>query len=325
MLLSLDEDTFGVTLSFCDPNSLFSLLQTSKLFSSRYLHDYSKNIISFDNCKWLRIQDAFQILCILRWNVDTKKSMKTLGAECMSALYILLASRMLIPKGKFTNRHNYVFAKGRHEGVGIWLLFGHTANARLRLVDFHGKLQHKIELRLGFQNINNRLVSLDLSPMDLQNLIKFQFRGPEVDYYEQGPLMNFMAIDAKVIYRNECAEKTYRRGEANNLAKDHSKYIVPLRAFDFILVSFVLLCPTSIENEVDFLHCVKSIEINTSIQREVFPEFLKSHCKRNNIENINTNIACKLLDEDKIVDYYEYLPGNVVLLKHAQSHSNFIK
>lgn len=57
----------------------------------------------------------------------------------MKSVYEVLSKRKRIPKGKFTEKHNFIFGKGEAENVLIWMLIGHRDDTQLLSRLIHGQ------------------------------------------------------------------------------------------------------------------------------------------------------------------------------------------
>jgi len=57
----------------------------------------------------------------------------------MKSVYEVLSKRRRIPKGKFTEKHNFIFGKGDAENVLIWMLIGHRDDTQLVRRVNHGR------------------------------------------------------------------------------------------------------------------------------------------------------------------------------------------
>ena len=71
------------------------------------------------------------------------------------------------------------------------------------------------------------------------------------------------------------------------------------------------MCPPTMRNETDFLCSMDSVDVHTNLISPIAPYKVTRH----------VTVSPMFLDEDKIWDYYEELPGNVILLRDKPANT----
>jgi hypothetical protein len=308
MITKINEDSLSIVLTFCNAKSLCNLAQTCRKFylattdnsPSDKSIDSSRRKDSPTNVRYtpgytecLIFEEVWKYLCIKRWRID-ERICRRLGTTSMRNVYRMLSHRIFLPRGRYTEKHNYIFAKAKREGICGWSLVGHTANARLRSDPSHNF--HVIDLRIGIQNAHHGLVAIDISPQGLLSTIVFNSLSCEEDFEHSF----CYPVKANVVAFNGVpTDKT-------SSDVDKTDAVVYLGPLDFVLLSIEVMCPQWMVHETDFLSSMRSVDIKTRVVAPIFPF---DRCLR------EITVSPAFLDEDKIWDYYEELPGGIVLLR----------
>ncbi|KAJ1427840.1 hypothetical protein B484DRAFT_450122 [Ochromonadaceae sp. CCMP2298] len=271
MITKLDTDSIGNILSFCAADGLCGLSQASRIWS-KFLEPL--------------MEGHWDVLCTRRWQLD-EKMRRVIGACTMKDAYHTLDFRRRIPKGRFTEKFNYVFGSGRAgvgQGLSAWVLLGHTSNAKLRRLSPTKKV---IGLRLCVQNTSAGLLSLDLS--DTSSLLSVLALPGDDDDAERAGMT---ACNFRLIARN---------GKISNSAEKECH----LAMLDFVVISCDVLCPEKVEFETDWLAMVSDVQVAAHDCLPCAP-----HSPR-----ARMTATCKLLEEDEIWNYYDEVVTGVILLR----------
>jgi hypothetical protein len=277
MLTKLDQDCIGHILSFCAAGSLCGLSQVSRIWIKHLEHV---------------MEHAWDVLCTRRWRVD-EKMRKIIGASTMKDAYHLLDFRKRIPKGKFTEKYNYIFGSGRAQSLSAWVMLGHTSNAKLRWLS---PTQKAIGLRLCVQNTSAGLLSLDLS-CDSAMLNVQTLPGGEGDDDDDTEGICLPVFNFRILARNG-AFVPESKGEKE----------CRLAALDFVVLSCDVLCPVEVEYETDFLAMVEHVQVSA---RDCLP--CAPHSPRPGRKSLTA--TCKLIEEEEIWNYYEEIVSGLILLR----------
>eukprot|EP01036_Dinobryon_divergens_P022164 gene22164-30401_t len=244
----------------------------------------------------------------------------------MKSVYEVLSKRKRIPKGKFTEKHNFIFGRGEAENVLIWMLIGHRDDTQLLRRVIHGQVHHSIELRLCFQNVSNFAVVFDLTTFGSS----FAFFKHHAITTSSTSACNQIGDDGEEHGEFHCGRMVHLLslngvGVTATSRQLKEENIVSLAPLEFCVVSCDVLCPTSVKNETDFLTMMKSISFTLTIQsanqksgeREATVS-AKSPSKPalSSTASVSTSSATVHCFEESVVwDHYMELPGRVVLLR----------
>jgi hypothetical protein len=304
MITKVDLDALGIVLSFCSAKSLCNLAQTCRTFclaTSEDVHSKSpsKNEQSYPEV--FIFENVWRALCSRRWRIDDKIC-RRLGTNSMKSAYRLLSHRLFLPRGRYTEKHNYIFAKGAQNGICAWVLVKHTVNTRLRNFNAGSRVCRIIELRIGIQNACHGLVAIDISPQALSSsIILNSLSSEDTDESFCCPISaSCLAFNGVPIP----PKRTDSDGHGHGQTADESMvYLGPL---DFALLSVEVMCPLSMHYETDFLCSMSNIDIKTRIMAPTYPF---NQCLR------ESTVSPLFLEEDKIWDYFIELPGGTILLR----------
>lgn len=282
-LLSIEDHLLRLLLIYFDAKSLCNLSITCK---------YCNKTIDpiFEEVWWQ--------LCLKGWSISEKEKFKLCGiGSSMKYTYRMLWQRMRIPRGRYTERFNYIFGKGRNSNVSCWISLGHSSNAELYNLsaDINGvsTAARCVDMRLCIQNLgSNQLIINYLDPQQTVNLTCLD--------QEQEDDVDQQSLTVTTI--NEIA----RNGQTVSSPKHSSMSC--LNPLEFIVLSCKVQCPPWVRYETDFLSMMDRIEL-----------------KINHAANDNTRggdvVTATMIPENEIWEYYIELPGGVVLLRDKPLYS----
>eukprot|EP00600_Ochromonadales_sp_CCMP1393_P001031 CAMPEP_0174984402 /NCGR_PEP_ID=MMETSP0004_2-20121128/17702_1 /TAXON_ID=420556 /ORGANISM="Ochromonas sp., Strain CCMP1393" /LENGTH=218 /DNA_ID=CAMNT_0016236807 /DNA_START=653 /DNA_END=1309 /DNA_ORIENTATION=- len=216
-----------------------------------------------------------------------------------------------MPRGRFTEKFNYVFGNAFENGIAMWILVAHGSNAMLRR---DSSTHNVIRMRVCLQNVDRGLLSINLA----------------ADSSASSPLVNtrlpFPAISVECLPNEEdqsddcdgdiLPTRNLRLECVNGLPIDNTSQTTTcdechLGPLEFAVLSFEVLCPLDVRTETDFIASIKQIRVDAAECTPCVPHTPRRHL----------SVASTLIDEDKIWDYYVEIPGGVILLRDRALNS----
>lgn len=261
--LYLEQGTLLQILQYLLPRDLTEIQRVSKKMNNAILDEYWEWIVR------------------RRWNSHALTK-KNLSVATWKQAYQLLASRNQIPEGKHSGKLQNIFAQGSHSGLASsWIMINHGNNATLRASVLHRSQWNLVEVRLCLQNLADSIITL---PLDSSAVKIFAFHSDELN-------------DDELLTSNfRCLAINGHIQPPIDTTKPRPTSLV-LNPLDFAVVSFSVYCPTSIENEPDFLTMIDKFSIQ--------------------VETLHTqhSISLTMISHTIIWNMYSTLPSGVVLLK----------
>lgn len=283
MLLKLSSELLRTVLSYCVADSLCKLCQSCRTFG----------IELRDNM----MEDLWRQLCFRGWRNKVRTS-KILGAETMKDTYRSLLQRLKIPRGKYTEKFNHVFGKGRANGVCSWVLIGHSDNARLR----PRRGRNVVTLRVCILNTRNAAVTLDLSPDAAVPLIGIRSIedgwsvGAQADGRELEVEMSDGGCESEIGSAGNSSFTARRTGsllKASNftlLAKNGitvcafpGQLFTELNPLDSCVIECEICCSTNVRYESDFLAMIRGVQVTLCAESNL-GSFAKHPCNNTMVE-----------------------------------------
>lgn len=275
-LLNLEKETIEEILKYCSAQSLCALSSSCKFFNT----SIEKSM-----------QYAWGALCKKGWRISERERLKISG-KCsnMKHTYKVLWHRMRIPFGRYTERFNYIFGKGRSSTASCWVTIRHTNNTELYnstvLIDGSKVTKHLVDVRFCVQNLADSPLFIDLSKP--HHTMKVFCLNIDEDQD------NFEVISINEVARNGSAV-------SNSLLESYSRCC--LNPLEFVVLQCKVSSPAWIKYESDFLSIIGKIQL-----------IAKYPSTDTKIEN-HIVLEAAMISEEEVWEYYIELPGGVVLLR----------
>jgi hypothetical protein len=324
--LAMQTDIFSAVAAFLSPRAVSCAARCCKLWLQHFGSD----------AVWRRVVQQ-------RWGLQTHLA-KQFGGVTWRAAYQNLALRMRPPRGKLSHKYNLVIARGRRHGVDLWATLGHTNDCRMRTHTAEdGRVCRAVELRLIVQNVHNNSLHCDMrhirvlcKPSDstssslsssnssfarpssgLQLRVSTALNAMEPLSSPQHPAV--LALD----------------GRSTDSSVSSSSSTITLRPLSFAVLS-ILIETSGCEFESDFLARGLCVEVPVTLRKDApstaAVAAVAAAGSTHDHHHEHTNCCCAkpaardmhsvhayFMDEQKIWDYYEQLPGGCMVLHERRA------
>jgi hypothetical protein len=325
-MLAMQTDLFSAVAAFLSPRAVSCAARCCKL----WLQNFGSDAV------WRRVVHQ-------RWGLQTHLA-KQFGGISWRAAYQNLALRMRLPRGKLSHKYNLVIARGRRHGVDLWATMGHTNDCRMRTHTTQtGRVCRAVELRLIVQNVHNNSLHCDMShirvvckPSDSSSSSSSCVSSNSFARPSSGPQLRVSTAlnSMKPLSSAQHPAVLALDGRSADSSLSSSS-TVTLRPLSFAVLS-VLIETTGCEFESDFLARGLCVEVPVTLRKDAPSAVAAATATAAGVhdhhEHSSSCCCCAkpaardmhsvhayFMDEQKIWDYYEQLPGGCMVLHERRA------
>jgi hypothetical protein len=328
-MLAMQTDIFSAIAAFLSPRAVSSASRCCKLWLQHFGSD----------AVWRRVVQQ-------RWGLQTHLA-KQFGGLTWRAAYQNLALRMRPPRGKLSHKYNLVTARGRRHGVDLWATLGHTNDCRMRThTTGDGRVCRAVELRLIVQNVHNNSLHCDMrhirvlcKPSDSSSSSLSSSSSSFARPSSEPQLRVSTALNAMEPLSSPQHPAVLALDGRSTDSSLSSSSTVTLRPLSFAVLS-VLIETSGCEFESDFLARGLCVEVPVTLRKDA-PSTAAAAAvaaaaagSTHDHQHEHTSSCCccakpaardmhsvhaYFMDEQKIWDYYEQLPGGCMVLHERRA------
>ncbi|GLD94597.1 hypothetical protein PINS_up003208 [Pythium insidiosum] len=186
-----------------------------------------------------RQSEVWRWFCTTRWKIEPVRDLLQLcGTEDICELYLYLDRNGLLPRGKYTMKHQLIWGKTRQEDTDVWLTIAHRPDCRLLTIQSRAFIQ----LRLVIQNLDHKPLTVDFKEMLID--------------WKDGVQSHILGSSASTVSLRQTPRLVAWNGLERDSTIDDLK--LQLNWFDHAVVSINVECDDC-EFEADFLERCSAI------------------------------------------------------------------
>ncbi|ETP36386.1 hypothetical protein F442_15677 [Phytophthora nicotianae P10297] len=229
----MTDDLVHYVAGFLSPPDLMAAIQVSSWWST----------VCSSDVIWRR-------LCVSRWLLPRPERLKrSTGTTSFLELYQFLDHARYLPRGKFTTKHQIVWARGRDEGADVWMTVAHSSNCQV--LSTAGTPY--IQLRVVVQNLRPQPLMVDLQELEVR-----MKGGNEGTIFGVGPIANQPRVEAADAARIKQLAPVVLAVNGVDVYPSLTSQLIELKMFDFAVLVVNVVC-NGCEFEPDFLESCSAL------------------------------------------------------------------